>query len=148
MTDRPNFRDAEHLYKVFDHILKNILSDPELGPKLANSKMIIQWVYHDPDAVVTFNFKDAPREGYFGDWAFGPTEWKPDVTTYQSASFGLAFLQGMENPMIAVARGHVKAKGNIAALMKMLPVARPMARRVRKLLYLMGEEALVIPKKK
>lgn len=148
MTERPNFRDAEHLYKVFDQILRNILSDPELGPQLAKSKMIIQWVYHDPDAIVTFNFKDPPREGYYGDWKFGPCDWIPDVTTYQSASFGLAFLQGMENPMIAVARGQVKAKGNIAALMKMLPIARPMARRVRKILYQIGEEALVIPKKK
>jgi len=148
MADKPNFRDAEHLYEVFDHILKDLLSDPELGPKLAKSKMIIQWVYHDPDAIVTFNFKGEPREGYFGDWAFGETEWKPDVTTYQSASFGLAFLQGMENPMTAVARGKVKAKGNLAALLKMLPVARPMARRVRRCLYEMGEEELVIPKKK
>ena len=148
MTAGPNFRDTEHLYKVFDYIMKDLLGDPEFGPKLAKSKMIVRWVYHDPEATITFNLKDSVREGYYGDWVLGPCDWTPDVTTYQSASFGLAFLQGMENPMTAVTRGKVKAKGNIAALMKMLPIARPMARRVRKCLYQMGEEDLVIPKKK
>jgi len=148
MADAPNFRDADHLYEVFDRVLKDLLSDPDLGPKLAKSNMIIRWVYHEPDATVTFNFKDAPREGYAGDWAFGECDWTPDVTTYQSAAFGLSFLQGMENPMVAVTRGKVKAKGNITSLMKMLPVARAMPRRVRKTLYQMGEEDLVIKKKK
>ena len=148
MAEGPNFRDTEHMYKVFDYILSHLMSDPEFGPKLASMKLIVQWAYTDPDGIITFNLKDAPREGYFGDWAVGPTEWKPDVTTFQTSTFGLAFLQGRENPMIAVTRGKVKAKGNIVALMKLMPTGKPMARLVRQYLRDMGEENLVIPKKK
>ena len=148
MADRPNFRDTEHLYSVFEAILRDLFTDQDIGPKLRDTGLIVQWVYSDPDAVVTFNLRDKPREGYYADWAFGETDWVPDVTTYQTASFGLAFLQGMENPMVAVTRGKVKAKGKISALMKMIPISRPLARRVRKVLYTTGEEDLVIPSKK
>jgi hypothetical protein len=147
MDERPNFRDTEHLYKVFDYILNHLLSDPEIGPKLASTKLIVQWVYHDPDGVVTFNLKDRPREGFYADWALGSTEWKPDVITYKSSTFGLAFLQGRENPLAGMVRGKIKAKGNVMVLMKMLPLGRQMARLVRHYLRDMGEGDLVIPRK-
>jgi hypothetical protein len=148
MAERPNFRDTEHLYRVFDAIFQDFFTDEEIAPKLREAGLVIQWVYTDPDGVVTFNLRDAPRPGFHGDWQLGPTTWTPDVTTFQSASFGLAFIQGMENPMTAVARGQVKAKGKIGALLRMVPIGRPLARKVRKTLYRIGEEALVIPKKK
>ena len=148
MADRPNFRDTEHLYRVFDAIFQDFFTDEEIAPRLRESGLIVQWVYKDPDGVVTFNLRDEPRPGFHGDWQLGETTWTPDVTTFQSAAFGLAFIQGMENPMTAVARGQVKAKGKIGALLKMVPIGRPLARKVRKTLYRIGEEALVIPKKK
>ena len=123
MAEGPNFRDTAHLYKVFDYILTRFMSDPEIGPKLASLKLVVQWVYDNPDGVVTFNLKDTPREGFFGDWACGPTEWKSDVITYQSAAYGLAFLQGQENPMAGMVRGKIKAKGNVTTLVTMLPSA-------------------------
>lgn len=148
MAEAPNFRDTAHLYKVFDYILVRLLGDPELGPKLASMKLIVQWVYHDPDGVITFNLKGKPREGCHGDWACGLTEWTPDVITYQSSTYGLAFLQGMENPMAGMVRGKIKAKGNVTLLLKFLPQGRQMARLVRRYLREMGEGDLVIPNPK
>jgi hypothetical protein len=147
MAGRPNFRDADHLYRVFDAIFSDLFADPEVGPRLRDSGLIVQWAYTDPDATVTFNLRDAPRPGFHADWQLGPTTWTPDVTTFQSASFGLGFIQGRENPMTAVARGQVKAKGRIGALLKLVPLGRPMARKVRATLRRIGEDALVIPKK-
>jgi hypothetical protein len=147
MADRPNFRDADHLYRVFDAIFSDFFSDPELGARLRESGLIVQWAYRDPDATVTFNLRDEPRPGFFADWQLGATTWTPDVTTFQTAAFGLAFLQGRENPMTAVARGQVKAKGKIGALLKLVPIGRPLARKVRATLRRIGEDALVIPKK-
>lgn len=145
MIVRPNFRDADHLYRVFDELLKDFFSDPEIGPKIRATKLIVQWSYSDPDALVTFNLRDRPREGYWADWRFGESDWKPDVTTYQTASFGLAFLQGAEKTLPAIARRRIRAKGKINALMKLAPIARPLAKRTRQVLRKMGETQLVIP---
>src|SRR5689334_452596 len=100
------FRDKQEFEEVFDVLIKDLLVHPIIGPKLARSKMIVQFEYTDPDTKITLNFKDPiPGKNY----AWGDAGWEPDVVFKQSAEFSNRFWQGKENVIAAMAKRQVSA---------------------------------------
>jgi putative sterol carrier protein len=140
------FKDSEELQKVFDAFMKEVLSHPLIGPKLAKSKMVVQFQYTDPDAQVTIDFREAPKDSQMpGHLIWGETNIKPDVVFKQAADFSNRFWQGKENVIAAMAKRQVSAKGSITKALQLIPVIRPSFRIYPQVLEKLGMKHLVIP---
>jgi putative sterol carrier protein len=138
------FKDAQEVEKVFSDFIGGILVHPLIGPKLARSKMIIQFQYTDPDCQITINFKDPQKEGT-PPFAWGPTTLKPDVVFKQSADFSNRFWQGKENVIAALAKRQVTAQGSITKALQLIPIIRPSFRIYPQVLEKLGFKHLIVP---
>ena len=48
----PVFNDSEDLYNVLTPFFNKLKDDPEIGPKVMASGLVIQFRYRNPDAVM------------------------------------------------------------------------------------------------
>ncbi len=143
------YKDIKQLYEIYGYFMKKILTDPKVGPKLAKSGLIIKWIYTDPDGEITIDLKNPPKEqGYFGTFYLGPCGLKEDVWSKQSADHSHRFWHGLENPVASVTRGKIKQGGKITAMLKMLPLVRPMFQFFPQALKDLGYENLIISREK
>ena len=143
------YRDAKQLYEIYGYFLDRVLSDQKIGKKMSKAKIIIQFIYTDPDAELTIDLRNPlAKEGYFGTVHLGPCDLKPDVWSKQPADHSHSFWHGLENPIKALTRRIVKMGGNTVAIMKLLPVVRPGFALFPVVLAEMGLPELVLEKKK
>ncbi len=141
------YRDAAHLYEIYGYFMDKVLSDEKIGPKMAKSGIIIRFIYTDPDAEITIDFRNKPeKEGYYGNFYLGPTPIKEDVWSKQSADHSHRFWHGFENPIAAVAKGKVKQGGKVTAMLKLLPVVKPTFQKFPEVLREMGYNDLIVTK--
>jgi putative sterol carrier protein len=139
------FKNAEEFKKVFDAFIQEVLSHPLIGPKLARSKMIVQFQYTDPDSKITINLKKvAPGAVITNQYVWGETTDVPDVTFKQSAEFSNRFWQGKENVIAALAKRNVTASGSITKALQLIPVIRPSFRIYPLVLTKLGMDHLLI----
>lgn len=142
------YKDTDQLYEIYGYFMKKILTDPKVGPKLAKSGIIIKWIYTDPDGEITIDLKNPPtKEGYFGDFYLGPCHLQEDVWSKQSADHSHRFWHGLENPVASVTRGKIKQGGKITAMLKLLPLVRPMFAFFPVALKDLGYEHLIVSRK-
>ncbi|MBI4056088.1 MAG: hypothetical protein HY399_00900 [Elusimicrobia bacterium] len=149
------FKDSAEFQNVFETFIKKALAHERVGPKLAASGLVIQFVYADPSAVLTVNLKpEAPKEsGSFGAYSFAPeSPWKVDVAFSQSSDLGNRFWQGQVNVIAALAKREVKASGSITKALALIPAIRPMYKVYSDTLrelgmnhLLVGENAVTVP---
>ncbi len=114
------FKDSEMLYGVFLEFYELLKNDPRIGPALKKAHLCVQFVYTNPDAVITIDAtKDDPRivrEAFDG---------RPEVTMAMSADFAHAFWHGKVKLVAALTRRQVTARGNLPKALKLLPILRP-----------------------
>ncbi len=101
--------------------------DPQVGPRIAKSGIIIQFRYTNPDAQTTVNAKDkATQPGAFVDVVHGPCNLKPDVVMTMKADTSHAFWHGKVNLVAALAKKEIVATGPIPKILKLLPAVQPL----------------------
>jgi hypothetical protein len=143
------YKDSEELYKIYGYFMKAILTDPKVGPKVAQSKLIIKWIYTDPDAEITIDLRNPPKEeGWSGTVYLGSCDLKEDVWSKQSADHSHRFWHGLENPVASVTRGKIKQGGKITAMLKLLPLVRPMFQFLPQALKDLGYEDRIVTRGK
>ncbi len=139
------FKDSKELQEVFDAFFKEVLAHPLIGPKLARSKMIVQFQYTDPDAQITVNLKEPVKDSSLpGTMTWGKCDSEPDVVFIQSADFSNRFWQGKENVIAALAKRSVTARGSITKALQLIPVIRPSFRIYPNVLEKLGKIHLVV----
>lgn len=111
------FKNADDVYRYVGGIFEKGLADPEVGPKLSSSGVILQITYTDPDSVITV---DMPA----GEVVTGETDLTPNVELFMSADTGNRFWLGKVNLSLALAKGEVRAKGPISKVLKLVPAAK------------------------
>lgn len=111
------FKNDAEVYKYIGGVFERGLADPEIGPKLSASGVVLQINYTDPDATVTV---DLPNGKVFA----GATAIKPDIELFMSADTGNGFWQGKVNLSVAMAKGQVRAKGPVQKILKLVPTAK------------------------
>ncbi len=114
------FKDAEMLYDVLTEFYDLLKNDPEIGPALSRTNLCIQFVYKDPDAVITIDARGDELLVHKGEF-----EGKPEVTMNMNADFAHKFWHGKANLVSALTRRQVVAKGNVPKTIKLLPVLKP-----------------------
>lgn len=121
------FRDSQQFYECVGELMDRAKVDPQVGPKIGKSGIVIQFRYTDPEAVTTVNGKAAATQpGAFVDVFHGPTNLKPDVTMSMKADVAHAFWHGKVNLVQALAKKDIVAAGPVPKILKLLPAVQPL----------------------
>jgi putative sterol carrier protein len=118
------FKDAEHLYQCMAEMMDICGKDENMGAKVRDAKLIIRFIYHQPESQITIDAKNQPAEGYFTVYR-GENDLEPEVLMEMDADVAHRFWLGKVNLVSALTRGEMKAKGPIPKIMKLLPAIKP-----------------------
>ncbi len=114
------FKSAEEFETVIVGFFNLIGETPVIADKLLKSKMIIRFIYTDPDLVVVVDCSGDKAETRAHD-----TETKAIVEMSMSADVAHRFWFGMVNLTKALTRKEMVAKGPIPKVLKLLPAIKP-----------------------
>ena len=134
----PYFKDADDVYATIGKLFQDLAVDDELGPKFRKANTIVRYEFRDPDSTVTVRL----QEGQPGDVDFGESQMEPDVTMSMAADTAHKFWLGQVNVTVALARGEIKAKGPVAKILKLVPMAKPVFPRYKAQLEAQGRDDL------
>ncbi len=133
------FKDPQEVYDTLGRLFVELASDEELAPKFRKANTIVRYQYSDPESAITVRL----QEGQPGDVDFGESEMEPEVTMTMEADTAHRFWLGQVNVTVALARGEIKAKGPVAKILKLVPLAKPVFPRYKAQLEGQGREDLV-----
>jgi putative sterol carrier protein len=135
----PYFNDAQEVYDTIGKLFVDLADDDELAPKFRKANTIVCYEFTDPDSTITVRL----QEGQPGDVDFGESEMEPEVTMSMAADTAHRFWLGKVNVTVAMARGQIKAKGPVAKILKLVPLAKPVFPRYKAQLEAQGRDDLV-----
>ena len=133
------FKDAQEVYDTIGTLFSDLAVDEELAPKFRKANTIVQYVYSDPESVITVRL----QEGEEGDVDFGETEMEPEVTMRMKADTAHRFWLGKVNVTVAIARGEIKPQGPVAKILRLVPLTKPVFPRYKALLESKGRQDLI-----
>jgi putative sterol carrier protein len=133
------FKDAQEVYDTVGKLFQQLAEDEELAPKFRQADTIVQYDYREPDSTITVRL----QEGQPGDVDFGETEMEPEVVMSMEADTAHRFWLGKVNVTVALARGQIKAKGPVAKILRLVPLAKPVFPRYKEMLEADGRQDLV-----
>jgi putative sterol carrier protein len=132
------FQTADEVYATLGRLFVELASDEDLAPKFRKANTIVRYEYSDPESAITVRL----QEGQPGDVDFGDSDMEPEVTMTMAADTAHAFWLGQVNVTVALARGEIKAKGPVAKILKLVPLAKPVFPRYKAQLEEQGRSDL------
>jgi len=114
------FTDENEVYKYIGGVFRAAESQPEVGDKLRAANITLQLNYSDPAASLTVKFQD-PLEVIDG----GQDD-SADVRLSMPADIANKYWRGEYNLAVGLAKGHVKAKGPVNKILKLVPITKPL----------------------
>jgi putative sterol carrier protein len=132
------FETPDEVYATLGRLFVEIASDEELAPKFRKANTIVRYEYSEPESAITVRL----QEGKPGDVDFGDSEMEPEVTMTMAADTAHRFWLGQVNVTVALARGEIKAKGPVAKILKLVPLAKPVFPRYKAQLEEQGRSDL------
>jgi len=133
------FKDASMLYDVLIGFYEELRDDPDIGPALADTKMIVQFIYKNPSATITIDSTGDEIVIHRGDY-----DGKPEVSMTMNADFAHKFWHGRANLVTALTLRQVSAKGNVPKTIKLLPILKPAYEKYPRFLKAKGLEHLIM----
>jgi hypothetical protein len=116
-----HFTDEDELYRLIGETVRELALDERLVERFREIDGVLQLHYRDPDALITIDL----RRGSDASVEFGDSDLEPDVWLDADADLAHRFWLGEVNLTIALARGHMRARGPVRKLLKLLPLLRP-----------------------
>lgn len=113
------FQSADHLKRFLGGFFEQVVADPEMGPRLVASQLILKFVYTHPDAAITIDFS-GERVQFSYDDANKPAT----VEMSMEAEVAHRYWLGEISLPVALARRQIRAKGPIPKILKLLPIIR------------------------
>jgi hypothetical protein len=132
------FKDADELYATLGKLFVDITADPELGPQFRQADTVVRYEYSDPESAITVRLKEGEGDAV----EFGDPAREPEVTMTMAADTAHEFWLGEVNVTVALARGQIKAKGPVAKILKLVPLAKPVFPRYKAQLEAQGRTDL------
>jgi hypothetical protein len=112
------FKDSADVANYIGGIFLRAFDDPEIGPKLVDTGLVVAFDFVDPEALVVIDMANkSVREGLEG----GPA---PMATMAMTADTGNAYWQGKVNLPLAMAKKKIKVEGNVGSLLKIAPMGK------------------------
>ncbi|WP_300017005.1 sterol carrier protein [Pseudonocardia sp.] len=131
------FSSEAEVYEFLGGVFRMGLDDPELVSKLEPTGIVLRITYTEPDAVITV---DMPGKELHEGAGAGPD---PNVELFMTADTGNRFWLGKVILPVALAKGQVRAKGPVAKLLKVLPLAKQLFGPYRELVASKGRSDLL-----
>lgn len=113
------FSNTEEVYEYLGGVFRKA-ADTEVGPKLATADIDLQIYYSDPDASVLIKMHGDNIEVLDGE-----ENEDADVKLFMPADIGDKYWRGEYNLAVGLAKGHVKAKGPVNKILKLVPLTKP-----------------------
>lgn len=110
------FKNTEYLYEVLGGFWKTLYEQDVFRNAIKSADVQIKFEITDPDATLWVGPNGVE---------FGNADLKPDVTMSLSGDVCHAFWKKELSLPVALAKRQIKSKGNIAKVMKLLPVIKP-----------------------
>jgi putative sterol carrier protein len=139
LAPMPLFRDEEEVYDHIGALLRDLLDDEELSDQFRRANTIVQYVLRDPDATITIRILEDAEPAI----DLGPTAMEPEVVMQMESDTAHRFWLGQVNVTVALARGQMKARGPVAKILKLVPLAKPVFPHYRERLERAGREDLL-----
>lgn len=111
------FKSPDEVRHYIGGIFESAFSDPEIGPKLKDTGLVLRFVFTEPDTVLDI---DMARQIVLDDEAGV----EPSATMAMTADVGNAYWQGKVNLPLAMAKSKIKVDGNVASLLKLAPLGK------------------------
>lgn len=132
------FKDEQEVYAFLGGIFDDAMADDELGPRFAESGVVLQLNYSDPDSQVLVDMPN--RKVFKGDLGGAPD---PAVEMFMKADVGHKFWLGEVNISVALAKGTMRAKGPVPKILKLVPLAKELFPRYRAMIEAEGRHDLL-----
>jgi putative sterol carrier protein len=135
------FKDEAEVYEYLGKIFQVGIEDPELGPKLRKVGSVLKLNQSDPESTIVIDFGEGVVQlGPDGaDKVTRPIDAELDMLADTAHRFWL----GKVNVALAMAKGEIKNKGKVSAVMKVVPITKPLFATYEKILRDAGREDLV-----
>ncbi|HWD65775.1 MAG TPA: hypothetical protein VG405_11430 [Solirubrobacteraceae bacterium] len=116
-----------------DRTFELMSSDPEVGPQLHAADSPQRFEFPDLEMVVNI------RSGTDGEgnlaWAWtDDVPWEPQVRLTMTSEIANRYFQGKENMALAIARRRIKASGDVAAALNIIPMTKPVFAHYRQMI--------------
>ena len=132
------FRDSAEIYEFIGGLFEELAHDADLQREFRAANTTVQYRYRNPEAQITVRtVSDEPVQIDFGD-----TDMEPQVVMTMDADTAHRFWLGKINVTVALARGHMQAKGPVAKVLKLVPLLRPATPIYRRRLQAAGRDDL------
>ena len=132
------FTSEQEVYDTLGKLFVDMVDDDELFGKFRKSNTIVQYRFHDPESQITVRMKEDEEPKV----DLGTTDLQPEVTMTMDADTAHRFWLGQVNVTVALARGQIKAKGPVAKVLRLVPLARPVFPRYEAQLREQGRQDL------
>jgi hypothetical protein len=121
-----SFASPTEFREVMDRVFGFMSTHPDVGPKLRAAEVPQRWEFPDLDMVVNLAGRPEVEDGHNLRWTWSdPAPWSPEVELAMNSDVANRFFQGRENVGMAVARRRIRAGGNVAKMMSLVPITRP-----------------------
>jgi putative sterol carrier protein len=134
----PYFNDAAEVYDHLGRLFQDVMADEELATRFKGANTVVQYQFRRPDSAVTVKMLD----GEDSQVDLGSTSLQPEVVMVMEADTAHRFWLGKVNVTVALARGQIKARGPVAKILKLVPLAKPVFARYQAQLEAAGREDL------
>jgi len=114
------FESSDKFEQVISGFFQMLADIPEIADKLLASKLVIRFIYAEPDVVVAVDCSGDRIEVRPGD-----NETKAEVEMSMKADIAHQFWFGKVNLTRALTRRDVIARGPIPKILKLLPAIKP-----------------------
>ncbi len=116
----PFFADAEECLKYTGGVFR-AATENEVGPKLATADIDLQIYYTDPECSLLIKM-----HGDNIEVEEGTDKEDADVKLFMPADIADKYWRGEYNLAVGLAKGHVKAKGPVNKILKLVPLTKPL----------------------
>lgn len=111
------FKNSEEVRHYIGGIFETAFADPEIGPKLKETGLVLRFAFTDPESVLDIDMA--------GQAILDPgSDVAPSATMSMTADTGNAYWQGKVNLPLAMAKSKIKVEGNVASLLKLAPLGK------------------------
>lgn len=135
------FKDESEVYQYLGRIFQVSMEDSELGPKLRKVGSVLKLNQTDPDSTIVIDFGE-------GVVQLGPDDQTKvtraiDAELDMKADVAHRFWLGKVNVALAMAKGDIRNHGKVSAVMKVVPITKPLFATYENILREAGREDLV-----
>ncbi len=134
----PYFDNIEDLYWCLQELFDRLSNDPDIKRKALASKLIVNFVYNDPEGEVWVDCT--------GDEIVltpGKADLTADSTLTMDTDIAHRFWLGKLNLIKALTSGDIESEGSVPKMLKLLPVIKPAFKIYPELLKERGLESII-----